>query len=42
MSKPDIINEITKAHIDVDEHIEICYFYIRDNNLKYDLIFGRL
>ena len=42
MGKPDTINEMTKAHIDVDEHTETCYFYIRNDNLKYDLIFDRL
>ena len=41
MSKSDTINEIAKAHIDVDEYTEICYFYIKDDNLKYNLIFGR-
>ena len=42
MNRPDTINEIIKAHINVDEHIEICYFYIKGNNLKYNLIFDRL
>ena len=41
MSRPGIINEIIKTHIDVDKHTKICYFYIKDNNLKYDLIFNR-
>ena len=42
MSKPDTINEITKPHINVDEYIKICYFYIKSNNLEYNLIFDRL
>ena len=42
MNKPDTINEIIKTHINIDEHIEICYFYIRNDNFKYDLILGRL
>ena len=41
MSKPDTINEIAKAHINIDGHIKTCYFYIKSDNLKYDLIFGR-
>ena len=42
MSKSDTINEITKIHIDVDEHMKIYYFYIEGDNLKYDLILSRL
>ena len=42
MSKPDTINEIMKTHINVDKYMKICYFYIKSNNLKYDLIFNRL
>ena len=42
MGKPDTINEIAKVHINVDEYIKICYFYIKDDNLKYNLIFDRL
>ena len=42
MGKSGTINEITKAHIDINEHTEICYFYIKNNNLKYNLIFDRL
>ena len=42
MGKPDTINKITKVHIDVNKHTEICYFYIRDDNLEYNLIFDRL
>ena len=42
INKPNTINEIIKAHINVNEHIKICYFYIKNNNLKYDLIFNRL
>ena len=41
MGKTGTINEMTKVHIDVDGHIEICYFYIEGNNLKYDLILSR-
>ena len=29
ISKPNIINEIAKAHININEHTEICYFYIK-------------
>ena len=42
MSKPDTINEITKTYINVDKHMKICYFYIKGNNFKYDLILNRL
>ena len=42
MGKSGKINEITKAHINVDEHTETCYFYIKSNNLEYDLILDRL
>ena len=42
MGKLSTINEIIKAHIDVNKHIKICYFYIKSNNLKYDLILDRL
>ena len=42
MNKPGTINEITKAYINIDEHTEICYFYIKNDNLKYDLILDRL
>ena len=42
MSKPDTINEIIKTHIDINKHIKICYFYIKSNNLKYNLIFDKL
>ena len=42
MSRSGTINEIIKTHINVDEHIEIYYFYIEGNNLEYDLIFNRL
>ena len=42
MNKPGTINEIIKTHINVDEHIEIYYFYIKNNNFKYNLIFNKL
>ena len=42
MSKSDTINEIAKTHINFNKYIEICYFYIKNNNLEYDLIFDRL
>ena len=42
MSKSDTINKIAKVHINVDRHTEICYFYIEDNNFKYNLILDRL
>ena len=42
MGKSDTINEIVKAHINIDEHMKICYFYIKNDNLKYDLILNRL
>ena len=42
MSKSGTINEIVKTHINVDEHTEICYFYIKGDNLEYNLISGRL
>ena len=42
MNKPGIINEIVKTHININEHMKICYFYIKSNNLKYDFIFDRL
>ena len=42
MSKPGMIDEIAKAYININEHTEICYFYIKGNNLKYDLILSRL
>ena len=41
MSRPDIINKIIKTHININEHIKICYFYIKGDNLKYNLIFNR-
>ena len=41
MSRPGTINEIVKAHINIDEYTEICYFYIKDDNLKYNLILNR-
>ena len=41
MSKPGTIDEIAKTHINVNKHTEICYFYIKNNNLKYDLILNR-
>ena len=42
MNKPNTINEIMKVYINVDEYIKICYFYIKDNNFKYNLILSRL
>ena len=42
MSKSDTINKIAKVYINVDKHTEICYFYIKNNNFKYNLIFNRL
>ena len=42
MGKTGTINEMTKTHINVKEHTEICYFYIKGNNLKYNLILSRL
>ena len=42
MGKSGTINEIMKAHINVDKHMKICYFYIEGDNLEYDLIFDRL
>ena len=42
MNKSDTINKITKVHININKYTKICYFYIKDNNLKYDLIFSRL
>ena len=42
MSKPGTINEITKIHINVNEYTEIYYFYIKSDNLKYNLILNRL
>ena len=41
MSKLGTINEIMKTHINVDEHTETCYFYIKNDNFKYDLILDR-
>ena len=42
MNKPGTINKIAKAYINVNKHTETCYFYIKDNNLKYNLILDRL
>ena len=42
INKPGTINEIAKAHININEYTETCYFYIKNNNLKYDLILSRL
>ena len=42
MGKPDTINEMTKAHINVDKYTETCYFYIKSDNLEYNLILNRL
>ena len=42
MGKTGTINKMTKVHINVDGHTETCYFYIKGNNLKYDLILSRL
>ena len=41
MSRLSTINEMAKAHINVNEHIKTCYFYIKDDNLEYDLILSR-
>lgn len=41
MGKTGIINEIVKVYINVDKHIKICYFYIKDDNLEYNLILDR-
>ena len=42
MDRLGIINEMTKIYIDVNEYMKICYFYIENDNLKYDLILSRL
>ena len=42
MNRPGTINEMTKIYIDINGHTETCYFYIKNNNLKYDLILSRL
>ena len=42
MSKTGTINKMTKVHINVNKYTEICYFYIKGDNLKYDLILNRL
>ena len=42
MSKPGTINEIIKIYININEYIKICYFYIKNDNFKYNLIFDRL
>ena len=42
MGRPGTINEMAKTHINVNKHTEICYFYIKDDNLEYDLILDRL
>ena len=42
MSKPDTINKIAKTHHNVNKYIKICYFYIKSNNLEYNLIFNKL
>ena len=42
ISKPDTINKIVKAYLNINEHTEICYFYIKSDNLKYNLILDRL
>ena len=42
INKSNTINKIIKTHININEHIEICYFYIKDDNLKYNLIFNKL
>ena len=42
MGKSDIINEIMKTHINIDKYIKICYFYIKSDNLEYNLILDRL
>ena len=41
MGKSDTINEIVKAYINVNKHTEICYFYIKNNNFKYNLILNK-
>ena len=41
MDKPGTINEMTKTHINIDEYTEICYFYIKGDNFKYDLILSK-
>ena len=41
MSKSGTINEIAKVHININEHTKICYFYIKGDNFKYNLIFDR-
>ena len=41
MNKTDTINKIIKAHINVDKYTEICYFYIKSDNLKYNLILSK-
>ena len=41
MGRPGTINEMTKVHINVNRHTKICYFYIKNNNLEYDLILSR-
>ena len=42
MSKSDTIDEIVKIYINIDRYIKLHYFYIKSNNLKYDLILSRL
>ena len=42
INKLGTINEIAKTHINVNKHIKIYYFYIKDNNLEYNLILSRL
>ena len=41
MNKSSIINKIIKIHINVNEYTKICYFYIKNNNFEYNLIFSR-
>ena len=41
MSKTGTIDEITKTHININKHTEICYFYIKGDNFKYNLILSK-
>ena len=41
IDKTGTINKMTKIHINIDEYIKICYFYIENNNFKYNLILNK-
>ena len=42
MGKTGIIDEMIKIQINIDKYTEICYFYIRSDNLEYNLILDKL